>query len=51
MHEQVPSVIPAFFDLLSARRAYVQGYTLHPRATVFRLEQAWLGAGAPKRAG
>ena len=49
MHEQVPSVIPAFFDLLSARRAYVQGYQLHPRATVFRLEQVSLGAGAPKR--
>jgi peptide/nickel transport system substrate-binding protein len=49
MHEQVPSVIPAFFDLLAARRAYVQGYTLHPRAAVFRLEQVSLGAGAPKR--
>jgi len=49
MNEQVPSVIPAFFDLLAARRAYVQGYVLHPRATVFRLELAWLGAGAPKR--
>ncbi len=49
MHEQVPSVIPAFFDLLAARRAYVQNYTLHPRAAVFRLEQVSLGAGAPKR--
>jgi peptide/nickel transport system substrate-binding protein len=42
-------VIPAFFDLLAARRAYVQGYTLHPRAAVFRLEQVSLGDGAPKR--
>jgi peptide/nickel transport system substrate-binding protein len=49
MHEQVPSVIPVFFDLLAARRAYVQGYTLHPRGAVFRLEQVSLGAGAPKR--
>jgi peptide/nickel transport system substrate-binding protein len=49
MHEQVPSVIPAFFDLLAARRDYVQGYTLHPRAAVFRLELVSLGAGAPKR--
>jgi peptide/nickel transport system substrate-binding protein len=49
MHEQVPSVIPVFFDLLAARRSYVQNYTLHPRATVFRLEQVSLGAGAPKR--
>ena len=49
MHEQVPSVIPAFFDLLAARRSYVQGYELHPRAAVFRLEQVSLGAGAPRR--
>ena len=49
MHEQVPSVIPAFFDLLSARKSYVEGYVLHPRATVFRLEMAWLGPDAPKR--
>ncbi len=49
MHDGVPSVIPAFFDLLAARRAYVQGYVLHPRAAVFRLDMAWLGDGAPKR--
>jgi peptide/nickel transport system substrate-binding protein len=50
MHEQVPSVIPVFFDLLAARRSYVQGYVLHPRAAVFRLDQVWLGQGAPRRA-
>jgi peptide/nickel transport system substrate-binding protein len=50
MHEQVPSVIPVFFDLLAARRAYVQGYTLHPRGAVFRLDQVSLGPGAPRRA-
>lgn len=49
MHDQPPSVIPTFFDLLSARRSYVQGYTLHPRGAVFRLEQVSLGSGAPKR--
>ena len=49
MHEQVPSVIPAFFDLLAARRSYVEGYVLHPRGAVFRLDQVSLGAGAPKR--
>jgi peptide/nickel transport system substrate-binding protein len=49
MHDQVPSVIPVFFDLLAASRSYVQGYTLHPRAAVFRLELVSLGAGAPKR--
>lgn len=50
MHEEVPSIIPAFFDLLGARRSYVEGYTLHPRGAVFRLDQVSLGAGAPKRA-
>ncbi|MCW3476062.1 ABC transporter substrate-binding protein [Limobrevibacterium gyesilva] len=49
MHEQVPSVIPAFFDLLAAQRAYVQGRQLHPRGAVFRLDHVWLGDGAPKR--
>jgi peptide/nickel transport system substrate-binding protein len=49
MHDQVPSVIPAFFDLLGARRSYVAGYQLHPRGAVFRLDYAWLGEGAPKR--
>ena len=49
MHEQVPSVIPAFFDILQARRAYVQGYAAHPRGSVYRLDQAWLADGAPRR--
>lgn len=50
MHEEVPSIIPVFFDLLGAKRDYVEGYTLHPRGAVFRLDHASLGAGAPKRA-
>ncbi|MFI5015011.1 MAG: ABC transporter substrate-binding protein [Hyphomicrobiales bacterium] len=49
MSEQVPSVIPVFFDLLAAKRNYVQGYQLHPRGAVFRLDHAWLGQDAPKR--
>ncbi len=49
MNEEVPSVIPCFFDLLAARRNYVQGYALHPRGAVFRLDEAWLDEGAPKR--
>lgn len=49
MHDQVPSVIPVFFDLLAAQRSYVHGYALHPRGAVFRLDYVWLGAGAPKR--
>lgn len=49
MREGVPAVIPVFFDLLAAQRAYLQGYVLHPRASVFRLDRVWLGDGAPKR--
>lgn len=49
MNDQVPSVIPVFFDLLAARRKWVEGYTLHPRGAVFRLDHVWLGEGAPKR--
>jgi peptide/nickel transport system substrate-binding protein len=49
MYREVPSIIPVFFDLLSARRGYVRGYDLHPRGAVFRLDYAWLGDGAPRR--
>ena len=49
MHREVPSIIPVFFDLLAAKRNYVQGYELHPRGAVFRLDYAWLGEGAPRR--
>jgi peptide/nickel transport system substrate-binding protein len=49
MYEQVPTVIPTFFDLLSAKRSYVQGYALNPRGLVFALDRAWMTADAPKR--
>lgn len=49
MHEQIPSVVPVFFDLLAGRRQWVEGYVLHPRAAVFRLDQVWLNANAPRR--
>jgi len=49
MHDQVPSVIPVFFDLLTARRPYVEGHLLHPRGAIFRLDYVWLGSGAPTR--
>jgi peptide/nickel transport system substrate-binding protein len=49
MNRDVPSIIPVFFDLLAARRSYVQGYSLHPRGAVFRLDHVWLGDGAPRR--
>ncbi|KAA0594842.1 peptide/nickel transport system substrate-binding protein [Azospirillum lipoferum] len=47
MHDEVPSVIPVFFDLLAARRDYIEGYDLHPRGSVFRLDFVSLGAAAP----
>jgi peptide/nickel transport system substrate-binding protein len=49
MNTEVPTVISAFFDLLAAQRSYVEGYTLHPRGSVFRLDMVSLGTGAPKR--
>ncbi|MEO8132919.1 MAG: ABC transporter substrate-binding protein [Betaproteobacteria bacterium] len=50
MHAEVPSIIPVFFDLLAAQRDWVQGYQLHPRGAVFRLDYVSLAANAPKRA-
>lgn len=49
MNEEVPSIIPAFFDVLGAKRSWMQGYDIHPRASVFRLDHAWLEASAPTR--
>lgn len=49
MYDQVPTVIPTFFDLLSARRSYVQGYALNPRGLVFALDRVWFTSDAPKR--
>lgn len=49
MSEQVPSVIPVFYDLLGAKHAYVQGYQLNPRGVVYQLDSVWLDSQAPKR--
>lgn len=49
MYAEVPSIIPVFFDLLTAQRSYVQGYQLHPRGAVFRLDFVSLADSAPKR--
>jgi peptide/nickel transport system substrate-binding protein len=50
MNVDTPSIIPVFFDLLAAQRDWVQGFQLHPRGAVFRLDHVSLGANAPKRA-
>ena len=42
MYAEVPTLIPVFFDLLAAHRDTVQGFKLHPRGTVFRLEEVSL---------
>lgn len=49
MHDEVPTVIPVFFDLLAAHRDYVQDFELHPRGAVFRLDYVSLTDKAPRR--
>lgn len=49
MNEDVPSIIPSFFDVLAAKRSWVQGFEVHPRASVFRLDYVSLADNAPKR--
>jgi peptide/nickel transport system substrate-binding protein len=42
LSEQTPSIIPIFFDVMSAYRDRVQGFRAHPRGVIFRLESVWL---------
>lgn len=49
MNDSVPSIIPSFFDVLAAKRTWVQNFEAHPRASVFRLDFASLTDKAPKR--
>jgi peptide/nickel transport system substrate-binding protein len=49
MNEEVPSIIPVFFDVLSAKRDWVEGFESHPRGSVFRLDYTSLTGKAPKR--
>ncbi|WSH68357.1 ABC transporter substrate-binding protein (plasmid) [Rhizobium ruizarguesonis] len=49
MNDEVPSIIPSFFDVLAAKRSWVEGFEAHPRASVFRLDYASLTDKAPKR--
>lgn len=48
MHDEVPALIPVFFDLLAGIRDGVEGFFLHPRGAVFRLDEVWLST-APRR--
>lgn len=49
MNEDVPSLIPSFFDVLAAKRNWIEGFEAHPRASVFRLDHASFTDKAPKR--
>ncbi|KAA0685619.1 ABC transporter substrate-binding protein [Neorhizobium sp. P12A] len=49
MNDEVPSIIPSFFDVLAAKRSWVEGFQVHPRASVFRLDYVSLTDKAPKR--
>ena len=51
MNWDVPALITAFFDVLWAKRSWLQDYDIHPRASLYRLDHAWLTAKAPCRAG
>ena len=49
MHDQVPALVPVFFDLVAARRAGVEGFRLHPRGAVFDLDEVWLSSPGRRR--
>ncbi|MEF2070575.1 ABC transporter substrate-binding protein [Consotaella aegiceratis] len=49
MNEDVPSIIPVFFDVMAAKRGWVENYEVHPRASVFRLDLVSLSDEAPTR--
>jgi peptide/nickel transport system substrate-binding protein len=49
MSDDIPALVPVFFDLLGAKRNYVENFHLHPRGATFSLEKVSLGSGAPKR--
>ena len=49
MYDEVPSLIPVFFDLLAAHRDHVSGFRLHPRGAVYNIDEVWLNERAPRR--
>lgn len=49
MRDEVPALVPCFFDLLGAQAAYVEGYEQHPRGAYFGLHRVALAADAPTR--
>jgi peptide/nickel transport system substrate-binding protein len=49
MREEIPAIVPAFFDLLGAQADYVEGYVQHPRGANFALHKVSLAQNAPTR--
>ncbi|MEP1942369.1 MAG: ABC transporter substrate-binding protein, partial [Sulfitobacter sp.] len=49
MREDVPAIVPAFFDLLGAQADYVEGYVQHPRGANYGMHKVSLAADAPTR--
>lgn len=49
MRDEVPALIPCFFDLLGARRDYVENYVQNPRGANYALHTVSLSADAPSR--
>lgn len=49
MREEVPALVPVFFDLLGAKASYVENYVQHPRGANYALHRVSLSADAPTR--
>lgn len=49
MRDDIPAIVPAFFDLLGAQADYVEGYVQHPRGANFALHNVSLAENAPTR--
>lgn len=49
MREEVPALVPVFFDLLGAKAAYVENYEQHPRGANYALHAVSLTSDAPTR--
>ncbi|MFV0475571.1 MAG: ABC transporter substrate-binding protein, partial [Pikeienuella sp.] len=49
MNAEVPSIIPCFFDIIAAKRSWVQGFEAHPRGAIFMLDRVWLSPDAPRK--
>lgn len=49
MRDEVPALVPVFFDLLGATATYVENYEQHPRGANYALHRVSLAADAPTR--